>query len=321
MASNETKTRGKSASRCLGSSQQGGDARNADEGSASVAQNGGKSPYDNDAVAECQRSSRGSGKIRAVGRNIMSQLDSCAADDTEMTVAAKLNSCIDALQGSSKLESLSILPNSRFHNQIREIEKFVQSFARSDNKKPSQSSLYVCGSPGVGKTCSILWCCEKETSHTNINEIGHLTFCHINLGHLQSDPNGMETLMQTMADALDTTPNKVLKSLGCNSKPSRKLILILDEIDLLVQERGSSRTSSKEKILENVIKWIENPALSFALIGISNSVANHRFMRLNSICKVGHFRFVCLISSYLIKSFFVHVSVSQENNFRTLRQA
>ncbi len=246
------------------------------------------SPFDNDAVADCQRPTHGWGKSRTVGRNIMPQLNSCTLNG--MTVGAKLSACIDALQGSYKLESLSILPKSPFHNHVSEIETFVRTFTNYSKAKPAQSSLYVCGSPGVGKTCSVLWCCSKETEGVQGKKnIDCPLVCHLNLNHMQPDSNGMSALLEAMAETLGTTSNKVLKIIDVNAKNSRKLILVLDEIDLLVGTDKGARSSSREKILENISKWIDNPNLGIALIGISNSVANPRYQRLNSICKVSSF--------------------------------
>jgi hypothetical protein len=55
------------------------------------------------------------------------------------------------------------------------------------------------------------------------------------------------------------------------------VILIIDEIDFLVSERlVDDRLLSSEDFLQTVLKWANDDQMAFALIGISNLVANAR---------------------------------------------
>jgi hypothetical protein len=76
------------------------------------------------------------------------------------------------------------------------------------------------------------------------------------------------------------------------------VILIIDEIDFIVSERlVDDRLVSSEDFLQTVLKWANDDQMAFALIGISNSVANARGRRLHQLGQVSH---CCLFYIFLL---------------------
>ena len=75
-----------------------------------------------------------------------------------------------------------------------------------------------------------------------------------------------------------------------SDKKKTAVILIIDEIDFLISERlvDDHRLVSSEDFLQTVLQWANDDQMAFALIGISNSVANARGRRLHELGQVSH---------------------------------
>ena len=119
-------------------------------------------------------------------------------------------------------------------------------------------------------------------------------FCHIHGSsfqhHCTSKSAAMKALRAGISNEIGKAFNedRMLKRSKSDEKKTA-VILIIDEIDFLVSEwLVGDRLVSSEDFLQTVLKWANDDQMAFALIGISNSVANARGRRLHKLGQVSH---------------------------------
>jgi Cdc6-like AAA superfamily ATPase len=84
-----------------------------------------------------------------------------------------------------------------------------------------------------------------------------------------------------------SNPDSMMKLLLKNSKQRKMhIVLVLDEVDFLLKGLGNKKKKFDESILGIVLGWASNPAYSFTLIGISNSVGSSDARTLHKCSKV-----------------------------------
>lgn len=207
---------------------------------------------------------------------------SLSTPEMKETVGAKLLSCLRVLQTShrhKKLANHDESKSSRFKDQVSHIEKFLEaaisSKRSSGHNKFKTPILYVCGSPGVGKTTAVDWCCDqavKSVKNMEIADCDSLRICQVN-GVCPGD--AASSILSKIADGLDmTNKNVTMKSLAAFLKKTDEMvILVIDEVDEMVSSRSnSSLNSESEKTLRDLCKLASDPSCKVALIGISNAV-------------------------------------------------
>jgi ATPase family associated with various cellular activities (AAA) len=219
--------------------------------------------------------------------------NSLSTPEMKATVGEKLLSCLRVLQTSHKYKKLANLDegkSSRFKDQVGNIEKFlkdaISSKRTSEVRKIRKPILYVCGSPGVGKTTAVDWCCDKVVKSVKNRELAgfdSLRICRVNG---VSPGDAVNSILNKIADGLDMT-NKVvtMKSLATFLKKTDEMVmLVIDEVDEMVSSRGtSSLNSESEKTLHELCKLASDPSCNVSLIGISNAVDGLAATRLKMI--------------------------------------
>jgi hypothetical protein len=221
------------------------------------------------------------------------QPNSLSTPEMKATVGAKLLSCLRVLQTSSRYKKLANLDerkSSQFKDQVGQIEKFlraaISSKQTSGHSKFETPILYVCGSPGVGKTTAVDWCCDqavKSVKNGEIADCANLRICHVNS---VSPGDAATSILNKIADCLDITKKNItMKSLAAYLKKTDEMVvLVIDEVDEMVSSRGnSSLNSESEKTLRELCEWASVPSCKVALIGISNAVEGLAATRLKMI--------------------------------------
>lgn len=237
--------------------------------------------------------------------------------DLKKTVGQKLKACQNALGSSfNVLRSLSATDSkdpTLFQKNVDIIRTFLREAIDSDGahgqEEGDPACLYVCGSPGVGKTSSIKWAIkEAERYASEQQDLDNLlvpSFCFLNAADVGSPKN----VTDMMANALSlskkrTSLENVKKALGPsqNGKGAPKcscLIMVIDEIELLLSDKNSTSDkpmSSGEAVLKMLGDWSAAHDFHFALVGISNSIGNEHAKRLQRFGLVSRV-FTCLLNS------------------------
>ena len=231
------------------------------------------------------------------------------------TIGEKLESCQRVLQESQKTKKLSIVNNgkpSKLKVQVDDIQKFLNTAIASNGghgeTKSTKPILYICGSPGVGKTTAVDWCCEQAVVDVNQGDlqcVDGLKFSFVN-GISTSDA---KAVLKEIAEGLNIKTKQMTVKLLMNylKKNEDMLILVIDEVDNMVLARGeSSPKNQSEKLLQELCELASDPSYKFALIGISNAVDSMEAKRLKMIGMVscarvawhGYFRSLLLKRLY-----------------------
>lgn len=148
-------------------------------------------------------------------------------------------------------------------------------------------SLYCCGGPGTGKTVTIshavevakTWAKDNEEEligekNSRFNGLPSVAF--VNVAHLQNDGRGVSPEQKILdeigkglgleeGDAKGAVAKKLEISGGGHK---RMTFLVLDEMDLLVKQKGGAG----QKFLYTLFKWSSDEKKMFTLICISNSI-------------------------------------------------
>ena len=218
------------------------------------------------------------------------------------TVGERLRSCQRVLQVSHKCQKISNIEDgkpTKFQAQLKALEKFLMgtmlskgSHGGTANAKPI---LYICGSPGVGKTTAVNWCCdqaEKAVQKGELDGINDILIGRIKtiltrdateILHDISGVLGMGSKAMTMKNHKDQ-----LKKLA---KRKDLVLLVIDEVDNMVSARGGEAESGSAKILQNLCELASDPTCKFSLVGISNAVDNAQAKALK---KIGMVRCTCV---------------------------
>jgi hypothetical protein len=208
------------------------------------------------------------------------------APEKKKLIGEKLDSCKRALQGSSKnsrkLAMVDDSKSSTFKTQVTEIQDFLKAAVESDGTGRGDASvnsiLYICGSPGVGKTSTVEWCCAQAD----------VNWCCVNVAsgdHKAILVDAGEILkMKVKKPTISSFTNFVKKS-------EEVIVLVIDEIDSLVAARGveSSTKSHGENLLGDLFSLAADPEMPFVLIGISNAVDTVPARRLKFLGMVSYF--------------------------------
>ena len=215
--------------------------------------------------------------------------------DQKETIKAMLLRCQKVLQTSYNVHKLSSSPSSKFPKQLEGVESFLRDFVASNGQK-SGAMLYVSGASGVGKSSAVKYACKSigETS-------GNVIFCNISGTQAKSRLNILGKLANTMSINSNATECKIQQALetgrGRRSE-IRMVVMIIDEIDYLLSVssgKGNKRARNEsEEVLVTLTNWAKDPNLSFALIGISNSVGGPKARRIRDLGMVSY-----MVAAYL----------------------
>lgn len=179
---------------------------------------------------------------------------------------------------------------SKFRFQLAEIQSFLRGVSTSAGAKgrgEESPILHVCGATGVGKTSTVQWCCEQSRIDKGRD---NALFCFLNATASHSDwGHRVSTeLSITMGRKVSKTTNlgDVRNYLQDAAKKSQTVVLVIDEVDFLVSNKGgggTGQTNKSERALAEIFVLAQDPALPFGVIGISNSVGNHHVNRLRNL--------------------------------------
>lgn len=187
--------------------------------------------------------------------------------------ADKIRAC------KANLGSTEIVAHGQLADSMARIQSFVDTVIESKGKKGPETRtfqhpiLYICGSPGTGKTMSTTKLCRdaiaaKTKSKEEWEKAPRL--CHISCPSLQNFKyqEGMKKLMHRIG----MRESQLKRS--SNDENNAAVILILDEVDQLLGSKGT------ESILKQLSSWAKDENYVLSIIGISNAVFNSKTNRL-----------------------------------------
>jgi Cdc6-like AAA superfamily ATPase len=222
--------------------------------------------------------------------------------ERETTIRAKLQKCLEVLNETPTMKGTpAYLPTSKLAKKLQKISDFmmgvVQSKGEHGSKLGKPAALHVCGGPGAGKTMGVTDCKRQMIAWAkdNLEAWQEMpVFCHIHGSSFQHHCTSKSAAMKALRAGISNEIGKafdedrMLKRSKSDEKKTA-VILIIDEIDFLVSEwLVGDRLVSSEDFLQTVLKWANDDQMAFALIGISNSVANARGRRLHELGQVSH---------------------------------
>jgi len=221
--------------------------------------------------------------------------EECEDNNVTLSLNDKLQKCMEVLSPTFLPKTVIYdgdATQSIFSSNTRKISFFLQERLDSyfGENKGKSSLMYVCGTPGTGKTSIINNCVKHVAEVWDASDNGSSTLqCEfINAAHISSP----QQILHKIAGSVDNKPldiKKVELSL-LQTKKNRKhppVILILDEIDLLLVGKNNRIQTAKgeEPFLKTLFRWASDPQSKFILIGISNSVGNRNAKRLDKLGK------------------------------------
>jgi hypothetical protein len=228
--------------------------------------------------------------------------------DFSGTDKERLTSCLDALRLSQEVDAPEFDADgtSHFSVNLKRVENFLTAVIDSAGEHghlssspgvvsdclSSPTALYVCGVPGIGKSLGIKWCCQNAVAKAAERSESHgleASFIPINAAHLQSLPRFYQEIASGLGlqSVKKDTIQKMLSHQGPKAKRTL-LIVAVDEIDLLLSDSPNDvgKVTGTEKVAQVMLSWAANPIIRFALIGISNSIGNAKYARLQQLGKV-----------------------------------
>ena len=219
--------------------------------------------------------------------NIPSNVDDDSDDEEEKkifdvsipgkNVRQKLRNCLSKMK---KDHSDKIVHTGKLSSSLSKIRKFLKAVVRSRGRQGGNDThpiLYVCGSPGTGKTMSTRQLCDDVVAaHTaKLEEWEEAPiYRYLNCSQIQSFSK--KDAMEKIFDLLNV-PKKARLSRPSDEAKGHAKILILDEIDQLC---GSSGT---ENCLATLLEWASDAKNQLCVIGISNSVQDAKSRRLGDL--------------------------------------
>ena len=224
--------------------------------------------------------------------------------ESKKTIGEKLRACQEALATSYSVRMLSAVDSDAetndqtiFQRNLVRLNLFIRaaidSEGRHGEERGDPACLYLCGAPGVGKSCSVKWTINEAerlaSEQQGLHNLPLPSICFVNAADIISPKH----ISEKIADALSLkgkrrTPEHVKKALDSSQSGKRAttcscLILIIDEIDLLLSEKGKTSnnpSSAGEEALKMLGEWASSDKFRFTLIGISNCVGNLQAKRL-----------------------------------------
>ena len=182
----------------------------------------------------------------------------------------KLTSC------QINLRRNEIVAYGKLSRSMERIQNFVDAVIESKGQAGDGNRLpmlYICGSPGTGKTMSTTKICEAAVAakiESNEDWEKAPRMCLISCPTLQQFK--YREGMQKILDRIGVKQNQLKRS--SNDENNAATILILDEIDQLLGKKGA------ESILTQLCSWAKDENYVLSIIGISNSVFNSKTNRL-----------------------------------------
>ncbi|GMI45676.1 hypothetical protein TrCOL_g7236 [Triparma columacea] len=175
-------------------------------------------------------------------------------------------------------------PNTQRSEEYLHVLEFMKDAMK---KWGGAGTLYCCGGPGTGKTITVThavsaakaWGKENEfdlVGEKNSRFSGLPSVAFVNVAHLQNDGGGVSPEQKILDEigrglGLDdgVAKSAVAKKLEKNGGGNKRMtFLVLDEMDLLVKQKGGAG----EKFLYTLFKWSSDERKMFTLICISNSI-------------------------------------------------
>jgi ATPase family associated with various cellular activities (AAA) len=210
-----------------------------------------------------------------------SPLEFDAASKPVQSIGDALQESLYVMQASYKPKSalqFDVEGDSKYNTQVNEILKFLGNALDNVNGKyqdNSNNTLYVCGSPGVGKTTAVNWCCDRlQGPSTQI--------CRINSASYRDMRFFLADIFENLGIRMK---NPSIKGLGeIMKKRCMSVVLVIDEIDSLISTKGiSSLNSQSEKLLQELCATVKETSSKIVLIGISNAVESNEAKKLKAL--------------------------------------
>jgi AAA domain len=200
------------------------------------------------------------------------------------TLREMLGKCSQHLQhlhACQLISKESTVNPSRFQRHVDDIGKFFKQMISSrgshGESKQFERILYIRGSPGVGKTTAVNWCCDEAEEAVRRGEFGGGN--NILIGRVKTvvttDPTAILNEIAValgMGSNIMTTKNHKA-TIKKFTKNKDLVILVLDEVDNMISGQGG-RESGSEKILQSLCDLALDSASNFSLVGISNVIGN-----------------------------------------------
>ena len=190
---------------------------------------------------------------------------------------------------------------SSFGKKLNEIQAFLRnSITTSD---VGNSCYYVCGVPGIGKTSGVLWSVEKVIKDLaaekcviagpgddseDMDDVAKPVLCHVNATHFTAVNKTFEAILKQIGQVVGVKGkvDNILK------RGKIHAIVVMDEIENLLAKnpKKSFPASESEESLEKLIEMANDDDVHLTLIGISNSVGDEKFARIDGLKAVRHNR-------------------------------
>ncbi len=211
----------------------------------------------------------------------------------------RLHACFNALKLNHSIELMRFDSDdsSSLRANLARVDNFLASALKRANQDwhdddddeevdSAPSALYCCGEPGVGKTCGVMFCCNR------LRDEGKTTEFDIIVAKFNgNDLKDTKALHEELGIVLKTKATQKaivskLKGKNCSKKNMPPfLVVVLDEIDMMLSKNASIHRKS-EQVIKEMLEYTSDPDIRFALIGISNSSGNHKYGRLHQLGKV-----------------------------------
>lgn len=185
----------------------------------------------------------------------------------------KLQACLESLNSDD--HALDLFVGDRSSPNLKAIMTFMLNAIDSNGARGGENgtaALYVCGAPGVGKTCGVKWAFEKARDQSQHSS--EPVMCFLNCGHILADKNPSKKIWSELGACLgmkskQRSETAVCTKLDANNGSTAKsgvLILVLDEIECFLSG------DKKRDMLERLMCMANDSNTRMALIGISNSM-------------------------------------------------
>lgn len=259
-----------------------------------VPQSSSPSNFDKIALEDVNKNPPLQGGRDLRGRNISPDLEK--AKDVN-----KLKLCLDKLESTRASDSTWLgEKGNHFRKNAFAVRTFLGEMVR--NRGPSalenieddngRNSLYICGTPGIGKTTAVNWCTQHLIEQYEDDNID-LVVVNLNCSQFASGGDnvrksffkkvwaGCNSGKRSNGDA-EGFLTRSLKSTNAGKAKKKFLILVLDEIDQLVDPTSELKNAkgSGEVLLQHLSGWtVAGEKMRFALVGIGNAMNNVKYRR------------------------------------------
>jgi len=187
-------------------------------------------------------------------------------------------SCSSAVSDAKRALSLSHVSCQKAlpirGEQVKQLETFIWSHL----SKGKGGAMYVCGSPGTGKTMGVARAIHRIRERVRTNSPICLDVVHENAMTWHGEKDVSKALCKGLGLcdgihggwSMGRVRNRVLSlnssTTSSNKKKRRMALVVIDEIDALV------RTQTTGGPLHRLFEWASMPNSSLVLIGIANGV-------------------------------------------------